>query len=176
MPKVVKLHLYYHNFWNTYPKWIKLYFFYSSCHVLSKNINFIWFLGGPKFDLMPSLWRQLANLHKFLYSFEKTIKSYWSMPNFKSISFKMAVLQEGGQNLPSPCVCYPKDPMWNRVKNLVEFSESLINAKEVNLQLKRQKRIKEKLRKLISQWIEIKVRVKMERKWCRCISANLYFI
>ena len=28
----------------------------------------------------------------------------------------MAVLQGGGQNLPSPCVCYPKDPMWNRVK------------------------------------------------------------
>ena len=44
------------------------------------------------------------------------------MPNFKSISFKMAVLQggggEGGKNLPSPCVCYPKDPMWNRVKAL----------------------------------------------------------
>ena len=40
------------------------------------------------------------------------------MPNFKSISFKMAVLQGGGQNLPSPCVCYPKDPMWNRVKKL----------------------------------------------------------
>ena len=38
------------------------------------------------------------------------------MPDFKSISFKMAVLQGGGQNLPSPCVCYPKDPMWNRVK------------------------------------------------------------
>ena len=38
------------------------------------------------------------------------------MPNFKSISFKMAVLQGGRQNLPSPCVCYPKDPMWNRVK------------------------------------------------------------
>ena len=27
----------------------------------------------------------------------------------------MAVLQGGGKNLPSPCVCYPKDPMWNRV-------------------------------------------------------------
>ena len=27
----------------------------------------------------------------------------------------MAVLQGGGQ-MPSPCVCYPKDPMWNRVK------------------------------------------------------------
>ena len=40
------------------------------------------------------------------------------MPNFKSISFKVAVLQGGGQNLPSPCVCYPKDPMWNRVKEL----------------------------------------------------------
>ena len=38
------------------------------------------------------------------------------MPNFKSISFKMAVLQGGKQNLPSPCVCYPEDPMWNRVK------------------------------------------------------------
>ena len=24
----------------------------------------------------------------------------------------------GGQNLPSPCVCYPKDPMWNRVNPL----------------------------------------------------------
>ena len=38
------------------------------------------------------------------------------MPNFKSISFKTPVLQGGGQNLPSPCVCYPKDLMWNRVK------------------------------------------------------------
>ena len=25
----------------------------------------------------------------------------------------MAVLQGGRQNLPSPYVCYPKDPMWN---------------------------------------------------------------
>ena len=32
------------------------------------------------------------------------------MQNFKSISFKMAVLQGGGQNLPSPCLCYPKTP------------------------------------------------------------------
>ena len=31
-------------------------------------------------------------LHKILYSFEKTTRSYLSMPNFKSISFKMAVL------------------------------------------------------------------------------------
>ena len=95
--KVVKLHLYCHNVWNTCPKWIKVVFLDSSCHMLSKNINFIWFLGGPKFDLKKSLWRHLANLHKFLYSFEKTIKSYWSMPNFKSISFKMAVLQGGRQ-------------------------------------------------------------------------------
>ena len=41
------------------------------------------------------------------------MRSYLSMPNFKSISFKMAVLQGGGQN--PPCVCYPKDPMRNRV-------------------------------------------------------------
>ena len=60
------------------------------------------------------------NLYKYLYRFEKTIISYLSMPNVKSISFKMAVLQGGGggQNLPSPCLCYPKDPMWNRVKNV----------------------------------------------------------
>ena len=31
------------------------------------------------------------------------------MPNFKSIFFKMAVLQGDGQNPPN-CVCYPKDP------------------------------------------------------------------
>ena len=37
------------------------------------------------------------------------------MPNLKSISFKLALLQGGGQ---IPCVCYPKDPMWNRVKKL----------------------------------------------------------
>ena len=49
------------------------------------------------------------------------------MPNFKSISFKMAVLQGGGQNLPSPCVCYPKDPIWNRVKQL---NCHLIKSKE----------------------------------------------
>ena len=52
--------------------------------MLSKNISFIWFLGGPKFDLMTSLWRHLANLHKFLHSFEKTIRSNLSMPNFKN--------------------------------------------------------------------------------------------
>ena len=40
------------------------------------------------------------------------------MPNLKSISFRMAVLQGGRQNLPSPCVGYPKDPMWNRAKLL----------------------------------------------------------
>ena len=47
------------------------------------------------------------------------------MPNFKSISFKMAVLQGGGggQNQPSPCVCYPKDPMWNRVNVRIHFQE-----------------------------------------------------
>ena len=65
--------------------------------------------------MMTSLRHHLANLHKFLYSFEKTIGSYLYMPNFKSISFKLVVLQGGGQNLP-PCVCYPKGPMWNRVK------------------------------------------------------------
>ena len=32
----------------------------------------------------------------------------------------MAVLQGGRQNLPSPFVCYPKDPMWNRVKSKIE--------------------------------------------------------
>ena len=67
---------------------------------------------------MTSLLRHLANLHKFLYSFEKTIRSNLSMPNFKFISFKMAVLKGVGQNLLSPCVCYPKDSMWNRVKKL----------------------------------------------------------
>ena len=34
----------------------------------------------------------------------------------------MAVLQGGGQNLPSPCVCCPKDPMWNRVKRNYDFA------------------------------------------------------
>ena len=94
--KVVKLHLYCHNFWNTCPKWIKIVFLDSSCDELSKNINFIWFLKGSKFELMMSLWHQLADLHKFVYSFKKTRRSYLSMPNFKSISFKMAVLQGGG--------------------------------------------------------------------------------
>ena len=50
------------------------------------------------------------------------------MPNFKFISFKMAVLQGGGQNLPSPCVCYPKDPMWNRVNKPKELSVSASNT------------------------------------------------
>ena len=35
----------------------------------------------------------------------------------------MAVLQGGGQNLPSPYVCYPKDSMWNRVKYKVETNK-----------------------------------------------------
>ena len=40
------------------------------------------------------------------------------MPNFKQISFRMAELQGAGIICPHPpmCVCYPKDPMWNRVK------------------------------------------------------------
>ena len=37
----------------------------------------------------------------------------------------MAVLQGGGQNLPSPCVCYPKDPMWNRVNKVSGFCRVL---------------------------------------------------
>ena len=37
------------------------------------------------------------------------------MPNFKSISFEMAVLQGLETNCPPPCMCYPKDPMWNGV-------------------------------------------------------------
>ena len=55
---------------------------------------------------------------KFLYSFEKTITSYLSMPNFKFISFKMAVLHGGvgwAKSAPPMCVCYPKDLMCNRV-------------------------------------------------------------
>ena len=33
----------------------------------------------------------------------------------------MVMLQGGGQN-PPPCVCYPKDPMWNRVKYVLQAS------------------------------------------------------
>ena len=40
------------------------------------------------------------------------------MPNFKSISFKMAVLQGGPAESGPQCVCYPKDPMLNRVKSV----------------------------------------------------------
>ena len=43
----------------------------------------------------------------------------------------MVVLQGGGQNLPSPCVCYPKDPMWNRVKD--DFDRRAIMACMVKL-------------------------------------------
>ena len=56
------------------------------------------------------------DVRNLIYSFAKTIRSYLSMPNFKSISFKMVLLQGDGQNLSSPFVCYPKDPMWNKVK------------------------------------------------------------
>ena len=55
------------------------------------------------------------------------------MPNFKSISFKMAVLQGGGQNLPSSCVCYPKDPMWNSVKFDILFNITIFSVYLVNL-------------------------------------------
>ena len=53
----------------------------------------------------------------------------------------MAVLQRGGQNLPFPCVCYPQDPMSNRVKarelqkapditlNLVTFLKKVLEVK-----------------------------------------------
>ena len=64
---------------------------------------------------MTSLCRHLANLHKFLYSFEKTIKSYLSMPNFKFISFKMAVLQGQAESAL---------PMWNRVKSILAVWKS----------------------------------------------------
>ena len=51
------------------------------------------------------------------------------MPNFKSISFKMAVLQAGADRIcpPPQCVCHPKDPMWNRVKS-EQLVEKLINV------------------------------------------------
>ena len=40
------------------------------------------------------------------------------MPNFKSISFEMTELQGACRICPPPhvYVCYPKDPLWNRVK------------------------------------------------------------
>ena len=50
--------------------------------------------------------RQLTKLRKFHHSFEKTIRSYLSMPNLKSISFEMTGGGGGGGS-----VCYPKDPM-----------------------------------------------------------------
>ena len=50
------------------------------------------------------------------------------MPNFKSMSFKMAVLQGGGQNLPSSYVCYPKDSVGNKVLRLKFFKYSLFYA------------------------------------------------
>ena len=78
--------------------------------MLSKNINLNLFLGGPKFDLMTSLSRHLTKLHEFLYSFEKTTKSYLSMPNFKSISFKMAVLQGGRAESALPMCVLSKTP------------------------------------------------------------------
>ena len=54
------------------------------------------------------------------------------MPNFKSIAFKMAVLQGGGQNLPSPCVCYPKDPIWNRlIDSISKLSSGITSLRDV---------------------------------------------
>ena len=46
----------------------------------------------------------------------------------------MAVLQGGEQNLPSPCVCYPKDPMWNRVNIChIEFIIHISKFTTVNI-------------------------------------------
>ena len=51
----------------------------------------------------------------------------------------MAVLQGGGvggrQNLPSPCVCYPKDPMWNRVNQ----EKLILNGADRTVKLHRHK-------------------------------------
>ena len=67
------------------------------------------------------------------------------MPNFKCISFKMAVLQGGGQNLPSPCVCYPKDPMWNRVKNATDVAtfESFISEIPKTSKIRKFRKVKQ---------------------------------
>ena len=64
----------------------------SFCHVLSKILVSFDSSEVQTFELMTSLWRHLANLHKLLYSFENTIRSYLRMPNFKSISFEMTEL------------------------------------------------------------------------------------
>ena len=51
------------------------------------------------------------------------------MPNFKSISFEMIEIEmtelQGRVEsaLPPPCVCYPKDPMWNRAN--IELKHNL---------------------------------------------------
>ena len=67
------------------------------------------------------------------------------MSNFKSISFKMAVLQGGGQNLPSPCVCYPKDLMWNRVKShYLQENLKMLDFEEGNNNSYNQGQIKDK--------------------------------
>ena len=53
------------------------------------------------------------------------------MPNFKSISFKMAVLQGAGRICPL-CVCYPKDPICNRVKSCSEVDLKLEVEKTID--------------------------------------------
>ena len=53
-------------------------------------------MNALKIDLMTSLFHHLANFHKFYYIFLKKIRNYLSLPDFESISFKMADLIEGG--------------------------------------------------------------------------------
>ena len=53
---------------------------------------------------MTSLRRRLANLHKFFKSFEKTMRSYLAMPNFKSISVEITEFKGVGRIFP-PYVC-----------------------------------------------------------------------
>ena len=101
----------------------------SDIKTLSKNIHFIWFLGDPKFELMTSLWRHLDNLHKLLYSFKKTIKSYWSIPNFKSISFKMAVLQGAGRICPPHVCVIQKTPCGIGLKSTLVYTQASDNLR-----------------------------------------------
>ena len=64
--------------------------------------------------------RHLGYLHKVFYIFEKRMKIYASVPNFKSTSFEMSY-RKRVEASPLPNVCYSNDTMWKRVKERISF-------------------------------------------------------
>ena len=68
----------------------------------------------------------MAHLHNSFEIFEASIQNYPSVPNLMVIGSEMTEI--GGEEPPLSCVYKIFDPIWNRVKSIVDAPASFISS------------------------------------------------